>query len=148
MSDASAREAFAGRPDTDKLALAEDICACLGLAPIFALCRDTAWAENGFPVALCGCGPTGSDTAAMLWIATDDWPRLWLATRRWWVRTFVPEVLARFRRVEFLAGADEASRRWCRSVGFTGGELVYRHGRNGEDFVRFSWENPNWRAAQ
>jgi hypothetical protein len=55
-------------------------------------------------------------------------------------------VLDAYRRVEFMGGTDEASRRWCRSVGFTEEGVAHSYGRRGEDFTHFAWLNPNWKA--
>lgn len=154
MREASAREAFASRPDDSREGLARDLITVRRLIDAKNQGSPGAWElfvfkGGGVPAALIGAAPGAFVGAAahMLWLATDDWPAIAIASHRWWHHHFVPEVLSQYRRVEFLGGADEASRRWCQSVGFTPEGIAYRHGKAGEDFVRFAWTNPNWSGA-
>lgn len=109
-----------------------------GHVELWALCDDER------PVAICGYVQGGPGRASMVWIATARFRDVKIAAHRWWRAFFVPLVLHKFRRVEFLSlAADQASRRWLAYVGFTEEGLVYRHGKRGEDFVRFAWLNPD-----
>lgn len=96
------------------------------------------------PAALCGFAQYGPGSAGMIWVAGRNWPYIKMAAHRWWRNFFVPEVLHKFRRVEFLAlAADADSRRWLAFVGFTEEGIAYRAGKRGEDFVHFAWLNPD-----
>jgi hypothetical protein len=144
MRELSAREAFASRDDDDRDRLADDFCAVLPGLTIYALCYETGWAENGKPCALVGCHGIGAGLGTILWVATDEWPPLMVPSHRFWRHHFMPKVMAKFRRVEFLGGIDAGSRRWLASLGFTEEGVAYRYGKNGEDFIHFAWVNPEW----
>ena len=144
MRELSAREAFASRKDDDRDRLAREMCR---LAPAALFAFGTFIEHQGFVAsALLGCHPVAPGVGTMLWLATDEWPAIAIPSHRFWRRHFLPQVLSRYRRVEFMGGTDEVSRRWCRSVGFTEEGTAYRYGKRGEDFVHFAWLNPDWRS--
>jgi RimJ/RimL family protein N-acetyltransferase len=113
-----------------------------GRAPLFAHVDDDVPEE---PVAaIAGVIPYGPGWGGMVWAATPRWPRVSFATHRWFHRVFAPEVLGRFRRVEFTAlESDRISRAWLAGLGFTEEGIAYRQGKRGEDFVHFAWVNPD-----
>jgi hypothetical protein len=153
MRALSAAEVFASRADDDPAKLADEIChICNPAAPtsvdIYALGRAHGPGAEFTAAALLGCAPVTPDLGAMLWIATDDWPAIAIPTHRFWRRHFVPNILAKYGRIEILGGIDPASRRWCRSLGFTEEAVVYAHGKRGEDFIRFAWHNPDGRRRR
>jgi hypothetical protein len=143
MRELSAREAFASRKDDDRDRLAREMCQ-LAPADLFAFGRiNPAPGVDFAACALLGCHPVAPGVGTMLWLATDEWPAIAIPSHRFWRRHFVPHVLSKYRRVEFMGGTDDASRRWCRSVGFTEEGTAYRYGRRGEEFIHFAWLNPN-----
>lgn len=103
------------------------------------------WSLSGAQaLAICGFAQSGPGIASMIWVATPAWRAHAIAAHRWWREYFVPMVLHKFRRVEFLALASDAdSRRWLAFVGFTEEGIAYRAGKRGEDFVHFAWLNPD-----
>lgn len=111
--------------------------AAPGHCELWALCA------GELPVAICGFVQSGPGAAAMVWVATARFHDVRMAAHRWWRQFFVPLVLCKFRRVEFVAAADHASRRWLAFVGFTEEGIAYRAGKRGEDFVHFAWLNPD-----
>jgi hypothetical protein len=146
MSARCALEAFASRPDDDRERMAREFCALLPALKIFVLGLEVPDYPVRFePMALISAGPVAVGVGTMLWIATDDWPLIALPTHRWFFRVFRPTVMGKYRRVEFMGGADPVSRRWCASVGFTEEGTAYKYGKRGEDFVYFAWLNPEWR---
>jgi hypothetical protein len=109
-------------------------------APMFALFG----LDSTVPLAVVGVLPFGPGLGAMVWAATPAWAPHAIPSHRWWRTVFVPEILARYRRVEFTALASDAgSRRWLTGLGFTEEGIAYRQGKRGEDFVHFAWVNPD-----
>lgn len=143
LSAARAAEATATSFHTDPSFLAHELLilrqgAAPGHVELWALLDDD------WPVAICGFATFGPGLAGMIWVATPAWPAIAVPSHRWFRRYFVPEVLEKFRRVEFTAlASDLASRRWLGFVGFTEEGLAYRQGKRGEDFVHFAWLNPD-----
>lgn len=104
------------------------------------------WAlvEGDAAIAICGYAAFGPGLAGMVWVATARWRDFVWSTHRWFRGYFEPQVLRRFRRVEFTSlAADQVSRRWLAVLGFTEEGLAYRQGKRGEDFVHFAWLNPD-----
>jgi len=103
-----------------------------------------AFLEREEALAICGFVQFGPGLAGMIWVATPRWREHAIASHRWWRQFFVPQVLHKFRRVEFTAAAaDDDSRRWLAFVGFTEEGIAYRQSKRGEDFVHFAWLNPD-----
>ena len=112
-------------------------------APVFSLFRH-GFGASTVPCAIVGVLPYGPGWGGMIWAATPEWPDIALGSHRWWRRFFVPDVLGRYRRVEFTAlKSDLPSRRWLAGLGFTEEGVAYRQGKRGEDFVHFAWVNPD-----
>jgi hypothetical protein len=100
--------------------------------------------DSTVPVAIVGVLPFGPGWGGMIWAATPAWPAIAISSHRWWRRVFVPEVLSRYRRVEFTAlQSDPDSHKWLAGLGFTSEGIAYRQGKRGEDFVHFAWVNPD-----
>jgi hypothetical protein len=141
LSPARAAEATASSHHDDPQFLAHELLLLRQGSPpghvgLWALCDDFE------PLAICGFVQFGPGLAGMIWAATPAWPRLALSSHRWWRRTFVPQVLCRFRRVEFCSLAEDlSSRRWLKRLGFTEEGIAYRQGKRGEDFVHMAWVN-------
>ncbi|HZU87919.1 MAG TPA: hypothetical protein VE993_01555 [Stellaceae bacterium] len=138
--------ATAWHDDPDRLAAeliaVRDVLRANGRpAPLYAMVRD-------LPFAIVGVLAYGPGLGGMIWAARADAPLTTLSGYRWWHGFFVPHVLGKFRRVEFTAAAaDQKSRVWLKSVGFTEEGLAYRQGKRGEDFVHFAWLNPDPQAG-
>lgn len=144
MRDLSAAEAFASRGTEDRSALAREIIA----AADRALLVRTLAHDTGVPIALVGLAWTGPGRAGILFLATDSFPRIAAATHRWFCRRFMPETLAKFRRVEFTGSApDTASGRWLASLGFFCEGVATAYGKHGEDFGHWAWINPHWKPT-
>lgn len=106
---------------------------------ICALFGDTV-----LPLAIVGVIPFGPGLGGMIWAATPEWAPIAIPSHRWWRRFFVPEVLGKYRRVEFTAlASDKDSRRWLSGLGFTEEGIAYRQGKRGDDFVHCAWVNPD-----
>lgn len=104
--------------------------------------------DSTVPAAIVGVVPFGPGLGGMIWAAAPEWAAIALASHRWWRRFFVPQVLGRYRRVEFTAlAADVDSRKWLAGLGFTEEGIAYRQGKRGEDFVHFAWINPDREVA-
>lgn len=136
-------EATASSWHDDPQFLAHELLMARSGAPpghieLWALCDDD------WPVAICGFLQSGPGAASMVWVATARFRDVRIAAHRWWRQFFVPTVLCKFRRVEFVSlASDQASRRWLAFVGFTEEGIAYRAGKRGEDFVHCAWLNPD-----
>lgn len=141
MRDESAAEAFASRADASRPELAADIARAAPGAIAMRMIGDA----EGEPACLIGVFRAGPGRATMLFLANDRAPGLLMPAHRWWKRAFVPEVLSRFRRVEFTGSLpDTPSGRWLVWCGFACEGIARRYGKAGEDFAHWAWVNPAW----
>jgi len=143
MRAASALEIFGNCFVPDRAALADMlIAAAPQIAGLHVLAGDDAAAA-----LLVGVLPAAPGRGSMIFIANDGFPAIALPAHRWWHRVFVPDVMTKFRRVEFTGAADAASARWLHGLGFACEGLARAYGNNGEDFGYWGWVNAVWRPA-
>lgn len=98
--------------------------------------------DAGVPCAVLGAMPSAPGRATMIYLATDDFPAIYPAWRRWWVDQFVPKVLMQFRRVEFVGVCEPRADKWRRLLGFAQEGIARRYGKSGEDFGYWAWLHP------
>lgn len=144
MREISAAEAFASRPNDDRAALAMDLIEIMGHMVVL----NALLADDETPVALIGLGWAAPGRATMLFLANDGLPSINVPLHRWWRRHFVPEWMARFRRVEFTGSLpDTPSGHWLQWCGFACEGVARSYSKAGADFGHWGWVNPQWIAT-
>lgn len=93
------------------------------------------------PAAVAGAYRVRSGVWSVFMVATDDWPKVALATTRAIVKGLIPYLKeAGAHRAECYSHAGhETAHRWLVMLGATPEARLRAYGRNGEDYVLFRW---------
>jgi hypothetical protein len=140
MRAEDAREVYAARFTDDPEHLIDELDEgrkyCLGF---LALC-----AGEFDPIGLLGARLRSPNVASVAMIATDRWPEIAFAATRFSIRYAIPAYLGsnvHRAQCECWEG-NEVSKKWLEALGFTVEGTLRALGKNGEDFIQYSWLNP------
>ena len=134
MRERDAAEIFALRWDEDRDALIQGTLPHMG-----AMCW--IWERDGVPVSVQGVQCLRPGVWQVFAYGTDVWPHVVLDMTRHSRRFIMPALLrVGFHRAECRALLDHVdSRKWIVSLGAHEEAILKRYGRDGEDFVLYTW---------
>lgn len=136
MREWDRREIFAARWNDDPFPLAAE-CMTYG---------EFTWiAALDEPIAFIGAAPMHPGVWSVLMFATDDFRRIRLSLTKHVVRVMIPalvEIGAHRAECHSLEGHDDAHD-WLKLLGAQREGVRPGFGKNGEDFVCFSWRRPH-----
>lgn len=134
MREADAREIYACRWVRDPLSIAQTVAAAARFGFV-------ALTPAGSPAAVVAALEQWPGNYQVAMFATDDWPQVAWSTTRAVQRHMRPAMLAAgARRAEARSHAEHAhAHRWLGWLGFVAEARLADFGKDGEEFILFSW---------
>lgn len=136
MREIDRAEVFGMRGHDNPLWLAREVvqAACHGKAAISEF--------RGRPSALIGVSPMWPGVWAAWCFGTDDWRKSAVDLTRYTLRELRPFVLQRAHRLQCESRIDHSeAHRWLMSLGAKPDGILQGYGRDGSDYIMFSWSN-------
>lgn len=135
LREIDAAEIYNMRGHDDPLLLAREVvyAASYGKAAIAE--------HNGRPAAIIGAAPLWPNVWTVFSFGTDDWPKCAMALTRYGKRVLTPYLMARgVHRLQCESRIDHIqAHKWLSVMGAKPDGLLGGYGRDGSDYVMFSW---------
>lgn len=139
MREIDAREIYGMRGHDDPLLLAKEVvlAATYGKAAIAT--------DRGIPSGIIGVSPLWPGVWSAWSFGTDNWPKAVLQLSRFALRELRPFLLNRgVHRLQCESRIDHSdAHRWLSSMGAQREGILKGYGKDGADYVMFSWSNTN-----